>query len=206
MAINFARTSYEGRTPAIWRGECKVLPAGFKPKQTLAKGTVVHRATPLFVDFDNLEAAIVKVVKVVAGGTTSKPRVAKGHYFAVNDVVMKVGKTDASPTISAIDTSNADYDILTLSAAITGLAADDVLAEATAYVAPEGSGEATPAALKYIPNAVVAADLEVKDKLDTLDAAYEALVLKNVVSYPVLEDWLTGFCLKNNPSIKFIKQ
>ena len=206
MAINFARTSYEGRTPAIWRGECKVLPAGFKPKQTLAKGTVVHRATPLFVDFDNLEAAIVKVVKVVTGGTTTKPRVAKGHYFAVNDVVMKVGKTDVSPTISAIDTSNADYDIITLSAAITGLTADDVLAEATAYVAPEGSGEATPAALKYIPNAVVAADLEVKDKLDTLDAAYEALVLKNDVSYPVLEDWLTGFCLKNNPSIKFIKQ
>ena len=206
MAINFARTSYEGRTPAIWRGECKVLPAGFKPKQTLAKGTVVHRATPLFVDFDNLEAAIVKVVKVVAGGTTSKPRVAKGHYFAVNDVVMKVGKTDVSPTITAIDTSNADYDVITLSAAITGLAADDVLAEATAYVAQGGSGGATPAALKYIPNAVVAADLEVKDKLDTIDAAYEALVLKNVVSYPVLEDWLTGFCLKNNPSIKFIKQ
>ncbi len=206
MAINFARTSYEGRTPAIWRGECKVLPAGFKPKQTLAKGTVVHRATPLFVDFDNLEAAIVKVVKVVSGGTTTKPRVAKGHYFAVNDVVMKVGKTDVSPTISAIDTSNADYDILTLSAAITGLAADDVLAEATAYVAPEGGGEATPAALKYIPNAVVAADLEVKDKLDTLDAAYEALVLKNVVPYPILSDWLVGFCLKNNPSIKFIKQ
>ena len=201
MAINFARTSYEGRTPAIWRGECKVLPAGFKPKQTLAKGTVVRRATPLFVDLDNLESAIVKVVKVVAGGTTTKPRVGKGHYFAVNDVVMKVGKTDASPTISAIDTSNADYDILTLSAAITGLAADDVLAEATAYEAPD-----TQAALKYIPNAVVAADLEVKDKLDTLDAAYEALVLKNVVSYPVLEDWLTGFCLKNNPSIKFIKQ
>ena len=183
-----------------------MLPAGFKPKQTLAKGTVVHRATPLFVDFDNLEAAIVKVVKVVNGGTTTKPRVAKGHYFAVNDVVMKVGKTDVSPTISAIDTSNADYDILTLSAAITGLTANDVLAEATAYVAPEGSGGATPAAPKYTPNAVVAADLEVNDKLDTLDAAYEALILKNVVPYPILSDWLEGFCLKNNPSIKFIKQ
>lgn len=201
MAINFAKTSYEGRTSAIWRGECKVLPAGFKPKNSLTKGMVVLRGTPLYVDFDAMEAAVVKAVKVLAGGTTSKPRVAKGHYLAVGDVVMKVGKTDVSPSVSSIDTSNADYDVVTLSAAITGLAADDVLVEATAY---ESSG--TPAAEKYIPNAVVASDLEVKDKLDTLDAAYDAVVLKNVLHCPVLSSWLEGIALKNNPNIIFIKQ
>ena len=206
MAINFAKTSYEGRTPAIWRGECKVLPGGFKPKNTLAKGMVVLRGTPLYVDFDNMEAAVVKVVKVLAGGTTSKPRVAKGHLFAAGDVVMKVGKTDASPSVSSVDSSNADYDVLNLSAAITGLTTDDVLVEATPYAAAVGSGEATPAAAKYVPNAVVASDLEVKDKLDTLDAAYEAVVLKNVLPFPVQDAWLEGIALKNNPNIIFIKQ
>lgn len=206
MAINFARTSYEGRTPAIWRGECKVLPAGFKPKNTLTKGAVILRGALLSVEFDNMEAAVIKVAKVVTGGTTTKPRVAKGHYLAVNDVVMKVGKTDASPTVSAIDTSNANYDVITLSAGISGLAENDVLVEATAYAPAVGSGEATPAAEKYLPNAVLAADLEVKDKLDTLDAAYEAVVLKNVVPYPLLDSWVQGIALKNNPNIVFIKQ
>ena len=37
---------------------------------------------------------------------------------------------DKSVTINAIDTSNAEYDVLTLSAAITGLAKDDVIVEA----------------------------------------------------------------------------
>lgn len=206
MAIEFKKTSYEGRVPVIWRGECKVLPAGFKPKNTLTVGMVILRGAPLYVDFDNMEAAVIKCVKVLAGGTTTKPRVSKGHYFAAGDVVMKVGKTDASPTVSSVDTSNADYDVITLSAAITGLTTNDVLVEATPYAAAVGSGEATLAAEKYVPNAVAAADLEVKDKLDTLDAAYEALVLKNAVPYPVLDSWVTGLCLKNNPNIMFIKQ
>lgn len=206
MAINFARTSYEGRTPAIWRGECKVLPGGFKPKNTLTKGAVILRGAPLYVDFDNMEAAVIKIVKVLAGGTTTKPRVAKGHYFAVGDVVMKVGKTDASPSVSSIDTSNTEYDVLTLSGAITGLTTDDVLVEATPYAAAVGSGDATPAAEKYVPNAVVASDLEVKEKLDTLDAAYEAVVLKNVLPCPLQAGWLEGIALKNNPNIIFIKQ
>lgn len=206
MAINFAKTSYEGRTPAIWRGECKVLPGGFKPKNTLPVGSVIMRGAPLYVDFDNMEAAVIKAVSVLAGGTTTKPRVAKGHYFAVGDVVMKVGKTDASPSVSGIDTSNAEYDVLTLSAAISGLTTDDVLVEATAYEAAVGSGDATPAAEKYLPNAIVASDLEVKDKLDTLDAAYEAVVLKNVLPCPLQASWLQGIALKNNPNIIFIKQ
>ena len=206
MAINFAKTSYEGRTPAIWRGECKVLPGGFPPKNTLPGGSVIMRGAPLYVDFDNMEAAVIKAVSVLAGGTTTKPRVAKGHYFAVGDVVMKVGKTDASPSISGIDTSNAAYDVLTLSSAISGLTTDDVLVEATAYEAAVGSGDATPAAEKYLPNAIVASDLEVKDKLDTLDAAYEAVVLKNVLPCPLQASWLQGIALKNNPNIIFIKQ
>lgn len=198
--IDFAKKTYPGRTPAIWRGECKILPGGFKPKNTLPKGAVVMRATLLEIDFDTMEAGVIKTASVLAGGTTTKIRVGKGHLFSVGDTVMKVGKDDVSPTISSIDTSNAAYDVITLSNAISGIAADDVIVESTTYSSDN------PAAPKYTPNACVGADLEVQDKLDTLDAAYDALILKNAVPYAILPEWLQGFCLKNNPNIKFIKQ
>lgn len=133
MAIEFQKTAYSGRFPEFWRGEAKVLPGGFKPDQTIANGTVVRRGTPLYVDFATRKAYICKTALVVSGGTTTKPRVAKGHYLAVGDVVSKVGHYGASRTVSAIDTSNADYDVVTLNSAYTGLAADDVLVEASAY-------------------------------------------------------------------------
>lgn len=245
MAIEFQKTAYSGRFPEFWRGEAKVLPGGFKPAQTIANGTVVRRGTPLCVDFSQRKAYICKAGLVLTGGTTTKPRVAKGNYFAVGDRVSKVGHYGASPTISAIDTSNAAYDVLTLSAAYTGLSADDVLVEASAYgyyPASEGdegallvkasgastgeinaasvtpyNGEGSVAANDYVvlknaaplyePNAVVAADEEFTGKgLPTLDAAYDAVVLYPALTFPIIADWLNGFCMKSNPNILFIKQ
>lgn len=214
MAIEFKKTTLSGKTPTIWRGECKILPGGFKPKNTIPTGTVLKRALPLFIDFANMEAAVIKVAKVLTGGTTTKVRVAKGHLFAVSDVIMKVGKDDASPSISSIDTSNADYDVLNLSAGISGITADDVIIEASPYVAAveatetAEATEAVPAAPLYVPNAVVGADKEFNGKgLPTIDAAYEAVVLYPSVDYPILDSWLSGgMCLKDNPNILFIKQ
>lgn len=245
MAISFQRTTYSGHTPEIWRGECKILPGGFKPKQTFPNGTVLHRGTPIEVDYSDMSAAVVKTAKVVTGGTTTKPRIAKGHYFVVGDVVTKYGVGASSPTVNAIDTANADYDVLTLSAAISGLTANDVLVEATDYgyyTAAEGDtgallvkasgastgeinaasvtpykGEGTvaagdyvvlkAAAPKYTPNAVVGAVLEFDGKgIPTIDAAYEAVVLYPSLLFPILPEWLNGFSLVCNPSIKLIKQ
>lgn len=207
MAIEFQKTAYSGRFPEFWRGEAKVLPGGFKPDQTIANGTVVRRGTPLYVDFATRKAYICKSGVVLAGGTTTKPRVAKGNYFAVGDKVSKVGHYGASPSISAIDTSNADYDVLTLSSAYSGLAADDVLVESSEYTAATQSAEAVPAAPKYAPNAVLAADEEFNGKgLPTFDAAYDAVVLYPALTFPIVADWLNGFTLKSNPNILFIKQ
>lgn len=133
MAIEFKRNAIAGHTPEIWRGECKILPGGFKPKNTIPNGTVLHRGTLLEVNFEEMSAAVLKLAVILNGGTTTKPRIEKGHCFAVGDVVAKVGKDDKSVTINAIDTSNAEYDVLTLSAAITGLAKDDVIVEAIDY-------------------------------------------------------------------------
>lgn len=200
MAIEFKKTAVKGHTPEIWRGECKMLPGGFKPKNTIATGTVLHRGVLVEVNFEEMSAAVIKVAKVLAGGTTTKPRIAKGHLFAIGDVVTKNGDGSKTPTITAIDTTNEDYDTLTLSAAYTGLAEKDVIVESEAV-------ESGTASAKYTPNMVVGAVKEFNGKgLPTIDAAYEAVVLYPSLSFPLLDEWLNGCCLKSNPNILFIKQ
>lgn len=210
MAIDFKKTQLSGHTPEIWRGECKILPGGFKPVQNFPVGTVLHRGTPIHVDFEAMSAAVCKTAKVLAGGTTTAPRIAKGHYFVAGDVVMKLGVTDKSPIIKSIDTANAEYDVLTFASAITGLAEGDILVEASAAAAVEGDNKAVPAAPLYTPNMVVGAVKEFTGKgLPTIDAAYEAVVLYPSLNFPLLEDWLINpgkVCLKANPNILFIKQ
>lgn len=210
MAIDFKKTQLSGHTPEIWRGECKILPGGFKPVQNFPVGTVLHRGTPIYVDFEAMSAAVCKTAKVLKGGTTTAPRVAKGHYFVVGDVVMKLGVTDKSPIITSIDTANAEYDVITFASAIAGLAEGDILVEASAATAAEGDNAAVPAAPLYTPNMVVGAVKEFTGKgLPTIDAAYEAVVLYPSLNFPLLEDWLINpgkVCLKANPNILFIKQ
>lgn len=210
MAIDFKKTQLSSHTPEIWRGECKILPGGFKPVQNFPVGTVLHRGTPIHVDFEAMSAAVCKTAKVLAGGTTTAPRIAKGHYFVAGDVVMKLGVTDKSPIIKSIDTANAEYDVLTFASAIAGLAEGDILVEASAAAAAEGDNEAVPAAPLYTPNMVVGAVKEFTGKgLPTIDAAYEAVVLYPSLNFPLLEDWLINpgkVCLKANPNILFIKQ
>lgn len=210
MAIDFKKTQLSGHTPEIWRGECKILPGGFKPVQNFPVGTVLHRGTPIHVDFEAMSAAVCKTAKVLKGGTTTAPRIAKGHYFVAGDVVMKLGVTDKSPIIKSIDTANAGYDVITFASAIAGLAEGDILVEASAAAAAEGDNEAVPAAPLYTPNMVVGAVKEFTGKgLPTIDAAYEAVVLYPSLNFPLLEDWLINpgkVCLKANPNILFIKQ
>lgn len=210
MAIDFKKTQLSGHTPEIWRGECKILPGGFKPVQNFPVGTVLHRGTPIHVDFEAMSAAVCKTAKVLAGGTPTAPRIAKGHYFVAGDVVMKLGVTDKSPIIKSIDTANAEYDVLTFASATAELAEGDILVEASAAAAAGGDNGAVPAAPLYTPNMVIGAVKEFTGKgLPTIDAAYEAVVLYPSLNFPLLEDWLINpgkVCLKANPNILFIKQ
>ena len=79
-----------------------------------------------------------------------------------------------------------------------GLAADDVLIEATAT---------SSSAAKYEPNAVVGEDTEPLSggDQDTVSAAYDAVVLLGyTVQLPA--SWMQGICMKNNPNIIYVKQ
>lgn len=203
MAITFEKQSFGGRFPEIWRGECKMLPGGFKPTQEFAPGTVVRRATPVFVNFDEMSATVCKVASVLDGGTTTKVRVPKGHYFTKGDNVFKYGaEAPALVTVNEVDRTNSAYDVLTLSKAITGIAKDDVLVEGKSV---EGETQTVKAVCE--PNMVVGADKQFDGKgLPTLDAAFEAVVLYPSLQFPILKEWLQGVALKNNPNIIFIKQ
>lgn len=197
MGVKFEGKSYAGNMPVFWRGEAKILPGGYKLLQTFPKGTVIPKGTPLHIVIGTLTAAVSKYAKVVSGGTTTKPRVSKGTLFQINDIVMKEGET-TGVTVSSIDTSNADYDVLTLSSDISGLAADDVLIEATAT---------SSSVAKYEPNAVVGEDTEPLSggDQDTVSAAYDAVVLLGyTVQLPA--SWMQGICMKNNPNIIYVKQ
>lgn len=197
MGVKFEGKSYAGNMPVFWRGEAKILPGGYKLLQTFPKGTVIPKGTPLHIVIGTLTAAVSKYAKVVSGGTNTKPRVPKGTLFQINDIVMKDGGT-TGVTVSSIDTSNADYDVLTLSSAISGLAAGDVLIEATAT---------SSSAAKYEPNAVVGEDTEplAGSDQDTVSAAYDAVVLLGyTVQLPA--SWMQGICMKNNPNIIYVKQ
>lgn len=203
MAITFEKQSFGGRFPEIWRGECKMLPGGFKPTQEFAPGTVVRRATPVFVNFDEMSATVCKVASVLDGGTTTKVRVPKGHYFTKGDNVFKYGaEAPALVTVNEVDRTNSAYDVLTLSKDITGIAKDDVLVEGKSV---EGETQTVKAVCE--PNMVVGADKQFDGKgLPTLDAAFEAVVLYPSLQFPILKEWLQGVALKNNPNIIFIKQ
>lgn len=189
---------------AFWRQEVRMLPGGFKPLQTWPVDEVVQRGAPVYVDFDAMTAAIVKVGKVLEGGTTSKPRVSKRNNIVAGDTIMKVGKTDAAVTVKSVDRSNADYDVLELSAAITGLAKGDYVQEAV------GTTEDTTTTYgpAYVANGVLGADfVQRKSGLPTLDVAWSAMVLKDVCpQFP--SDWLAANspCLATNHNILFIKQ
>lgn len=247
MAITQDRTAIPAAKEPFWRKEVKMLPGGFKFKQTFPVGSIIRKATPLFVDFSDMSAAVVKVAKVLAGGTTTKPRVAKGHNFVAGDSVTIYGTGTVTKTVSSVDYSNDAYDVLTLNSALTGATENAFIVEpslepgyydaesgtvgALKVVASDAStGEINLASVTpykgtkelaandyvvlkaadtaYVPNMVLGADVEIKQQgLFTLDAAFDAVVLKSIAA-PFPESWLIegGAALKTNPRIMYINQ
>lgn len=200
MAVEFEKTVYPGTMDPFWRQEVRMLPGGFKPLQTIPVGEVVHRASFIAVNFDDMTAAIVKVGQIVDGGTTAKPRVSKRNNFFAGDTIMKVGNDDLSVTVKAVDHSNPDYDVLELSSALTSLAKDDFIQEAV-----KDAETVKPA---FVANAVLGNDFESrKSGLPTFDVAWSAMILKDVCS-PFPASWLTenSPCLATNHNLMFIKQ
>jgi hypothetical protein len=203
MAIEFKKTSYAGNLDAFWRTEVRMLPGGFNCSQSIPVGDVIPRGALVCADFDTMTATIVKVGRVVDGGTTTKPRVTKNNHFYAGDTVMKIGKKDAAVTVKSVDRSNPDYDVVEFSAALATLAKGDYLVEA---VKDTGDSETT-YSQAHEANTILGADYTSRAVgMTTLDVAYSAVALKDVCpQFPA--DWLDGGAfLKTNHNILFIKQ
>ena len=97
----------------------------------LAVGSYVPSFTPIAAD---LKAKIAKIVvnvlvKENVGATDTKVKIAKGSYVVMGTIL---GNGTKGATVNAIDKSKAEYDELTLSAAMGALKSGDVLFEAKA--------------------------------------------------------------------------
>lgn len=203
MAIEFKKTSYAGNLDAFWRTEVRMLPGGFNCSQSIPVGDVIPRGALVCADFDTMTATIVKVGRVVDGGTTTKPRVTKNNHFYAGDTVMKIGKKDAAVTVKSVDRSNPDYDVVEFSAALATLAKGDYLVEAVKNM----EDSATTYSQAHEANTILGADYTSRAVgMTTLDVAYSAVALKDVCpQFPA--DWLDGGAfLKTNHNILFIKQ
>ena len=203
MAITFNTDKMPSAERKIWRGEAKMLPAGFKLNQTFGVGTIFHRGTPVEVNMGDLSCNICKVAKVIAGGTTTKPRITKNSYFKVGDTIMVDGGS-AERTISAINTSNSGYDELTLNSALTGATEGAFLTESYEVV----DGNTTTYHAAHVPNAIIGEEREVlASDLPTIDVAWGALVIKDVAP-AIPASWMADglLCLKNNHNIVYIRQ
>lgn len=203
MAIEFKKTSYAGNLDAFWRTEVRMLPGGFNCSQSIPVGDVIPRGALVCADFDTMTATIVKVGRVVDGGTNTKPRVTKNNHFYAGDTVMKIGKKDAAVTVKSVDRSNPDYDVVEFSAALATLAKGDYLVETI----KDTGDSATTYSQAHEANTILGADYTSRAVgMTTLDVAYSAIALKDVCpQFPA--DWLDGGAfLKTNHNILFIKQ
>lgn len=118
--------------------------------KNVPEGAMLMPLTPLAVDLKTRKAVAVKNVKVVE---TSKGDTIKVAKYSLAYVGMHLGNGEAGATVSAIDKSNASYDLLTVGSALD-VTADDVLFESTAV--DGATPKATANFLNYATTKVVA--------------------------------------------------
>lgn len=186
MAVEFkAKESFKGTFQRFWRGEAKILPAGYKLLNTISNGITLIRATFLQIFPDDLTAAVVKHGTVISGGTTTKIRVSKENLFEVGDKIQVMGGTVVRE-ITAIDHSKDDYDTITVGSALTGVTAGNMLVEsddAGGYYDCESTDEG---ALKVVASGATTGQINLADvtpyKGSKELAANDYVVLKNAAA------------------------
>lgn len=124
---------------------------------------------------------VVKTAKMqaAAGATDVAYPVVKTHLFVVGDIITPSGLAKPAATITAIDRTNADKDIITVDATLTAAAINTILVLANAAAA------AGSAAYKYTPEAIT------MNKVNTTVANQQSgllangTVIESVMPYPI---------------------
>lgn len=134
MAIGFERRYATGHIP-VFGPDAVSYPGGFLLVITgLTLGATIPAGTPLVVSESARTATILHngVAQADAGGTATAYRVNKGHTFAVGDNLASGATGGKAYAITAIDSSNAAYDELTVGTTIGAVTAGDLLFASTA--------------------------------------------------------------------------
>lgn len=125
---------------------------------------------------------VVKTAQVtaVASADAISIQVAKNHVFKIGEAVTIGGKlTGASELITAIDKSNAGYDIITVAATIGAVAIGDVL------VLAEAKAAAKAAKFKYTPEVITMNKVDVTVANQQSGLLVRGTVNEAVMPYPI---------------------
>lgn len=122
----------------VWQGIAKdiqLAQGGFVLDQTgIAVGQRVPGGTPMVYNEVTRVATVMHsgVAYANAGGTATSYQVAKGHGFVVGDNIATGAAGGKAYPVTAIDTSNALYDVLTVGTSIGAVTAGDLIYQSTA--------------------------------------------------------------------------
>lgn len=208
--------SFTGMRP-IFTGSPSIVQGGFNldvEGQKFRVGDVVPAGTLAIFNETTRKVQVIKTAKVVEVDNENNKKVTLyvdefyAPCFAVGDSVLKVGAVTgtfaSAPTITAIDNGNClnnagNVYIVTLSAAITGLKAGDVLTE----VVKDSSNNA---AERGKANSVLFREYEVSEFETGVDVSADtmqyALYERRVPPIPSSQKDSTGMFLSANPHVK----
>lgn len=208
--------SFTGMRP-IFTGSPSIVQGGFNldvEGQKFRVGDVVPAGTLAIFNETTRKVQVIKTAKVVEVDNENNKKVTLyvdefyAPCFAVGDSVLKVGAVTSTfasaPTITAIDNGNClnntgNVYVVTLSAAITGLKAGDVLTE----VVKDSSNNA---AERGKANSVLFREYEVSEFETGVDVSADtmqyALYERRVPPIPSSQKDSTGMFLSANPHVK----
>ena len=208
--------SFTGMRP-IFTGSPSIVQGGFNldvEGQKFRVGDVVPAGTLAIFNETTRKVQVIKTAKVVEVDNENNKKVTLyvdefyAPCFAVGDSVLKVGAVTgtfaSAPTITAIDNGNClnntgNVYVVTLSAAITGLKAGDVLTEV-------GKDSSNNAAERGKANSVLFREYEVSEFETGVDVSADtmqyALYERRVPPIPSSQKDSTGMFLSANPHVK----
>jgi hypothetical protein len=201
------RYSFGGEKP-IFTGSPSIVPGGFNldvEAQNFIIGSEISPGTLAIFDEQTRKVKIIKTAKVKKADSKTIYLVTNDTVepcFAVGDSVLKdgaiTGDFEDAPTITKVDRkSNGDY-IITLSAAISGLAAGNTIVQVV--------DKDEDAALIGDANGITFDRTEVKENETAIDVCADtmqyAMYERRVNPIPASQKDTTGNYLKANPHIK----
>ena len=125
----------------------------------------------------------VKTAKLYEAATDSATayKVDKNHEFKVGDFIMDAAKTSKAYAITVIDTSNADYDTLTVGTSLgVALADNTVMVQANAEAATAATG-----VFKYTPEGIAMNSVDLTKTNLGCGILVRGTVIESLLPYPV---------------------